>query len=274
MLNTTFVYPTVSGIPSLAAQYGVTQDSCAVVYNALPVLELFSSDLQHLASCTDLLGPEILMVYPARLTMAKGFEKVAALAGSIHTECKKSVKVIFCDFPSADIPSPIYKKIIRSQGYKCGLEVSDMVFTSDLGYTNGLPRQAVLELFQLSNVFVCPSYSESFGLTVLEAASRGNLLVLNQAVPALQELGNVLGAHFMRWDARNFGFDTRENYHPSQQAYYREHAAIIVRMLEEDTVLASKTMVRTHYHPDWIFQHQLKPLLQPFSHKALPHLVP
>ena len=60
-----------------------------------------------------------------------------------------------------------------------------------------------MELFQLSNLFICPSHSESFGLTVLEAASQGNFLVLNQAVPALQELGEKLGAYFLRWDARN-----------------------------------------------------------------------
>ena len=69
-----------------------------------------------------------------------------------------------------------------------------MIFTSDLGYEDGFPRAGVLELFQMSNLFVCPSYSESFGLTVLEAASRGNFLVLNEAVPALQELGTALGA--------------------------------------------------------------------------------
>ncbi len=70
-----------------------------------------------------------------------------------------------------------------------GLDDSDMVFTSDMGYPQGFPRSAVFELFTLSNLFICPSYSESFGLTVLEAASRGNFLVLNEMVPALEEIG-------------------------------------------------------------------------------------
>lgn len=42
----------------------------------------------------------------------------------------------------------------------------------------------------------------------LEVGSKGNFLVLNEAVPALKELGDALGAYFMRWDARNFGYDT------------------------------------------------------------------
>lgn len=262
MPNTIFVYPTRSGLPALAAQYQVSQDTCAVVHNAFPLLGMVSADVQRVARSTSLLQAQILMVYPARLTMAKGFEKVAALAGAIHLETGKSTKVIFCDFPSADIPSHLYKKLIRTQGCQYGLEQEDMVFTSDLGYKGGFPRPGVLELFQISNLFVCPSYSESFGLTVLEAASRGNFLVLNEAVPALQEVGTTLGAYFMRWDARNFGFDTRETYHPSRQAYYREHGAIIARRMEEDTALAAKTTVRTQYSPDWIFQHQLRPLFQ------------
>ena len=43
-----------------------------------------------------------------------------------------------------------------------------MLFSSDIGYPDGFPRESVFELFTLSNLFVCPSYSESFGLTVLE----------------------------------------------------------------------------------------------------------
>lgn len=262
MPHTTFVYPTRSGIPALAAQYGVEQTACAVVHNALPQVELASADVQRVVERGNLLRAQILIVYPARLTTAKGFEKVAALAGAIGTESGKSTKVVFCDFPSADIPSHLYKKMIVTQGLHHGLTQEDMIFTSDLGYEDGFPRAGVLELFQLSNLFICPSYSESFGLTVLEAASRGNFLVLNEAVPALQELGTALGAYFMRWDARNFGFDTHETYHPSQQAYYREHSSIIAKKLETDTVIAAKTMVRTQYHPDWIFQHQLCPLLE------------
>lgn len=119
-----------------------------------------------------------------------------------------------------------------------------------------------MELFQLSNLFICPPYSKSFGLTVLEAASRGNFLVLNQAVPALQELGEKLGAYFLRWDARNFGFDTRETYNPSEQAYYEDHGRDILRRMDSDPALSAKTLVRTHYNHRWVMENQLLPLLK------------
>ena len=261
MPNTRFVYPSYSGIEALARQYDVPQGNCAVVYNSLPLLEMLSQDVQKVAGSIDLVNADILAVYPGRLTTGKRFEKVAALAGAIQRKTEQRTRVIFCDFPSADIPGRIYKDTIRMEGQKFGLEAGNMVFTSDLGYEQGFPRQGVLELFTLSNLFLCPSYSESFGLTVLEAASRGNFLVLNEAVPALKELGDSLGAYFMRWDARNFGYDTHERYVPSEQAYYEEHGERIVNFMREDRSLRAKTRVRTQYHGAWICRNQLMPLL-------------
>ena len=233
------------------------------VYNALPLLSSMSADVQHIAENIDLMGAEILAVYPARLTTGKQFEKVAALTGAIKATTEKTSKVVFCDFPSADIPSGVYKAMIRMEGKKYGLDETDMLFTSDAGYKDGFPRKGVFELFTLSNLFVCPSYSESFGLTVLEAGSRGNFLVLNEAVPALKELGETLGAYFMRWDARNFGYDTHEKYLPSEKAYYEEHGSRIADLMREDRSLRAKTMIRNRYHPQWIFKNQLLPLLEP-----------
>lgn len=261
MPNTRFVYPTYSGLEALARQYDVPQGSCAVVYNSLPLLEILSWDVQQVADHADLLNADILVVYPGRLTPGKRFEKVAALAGAIQRKTEQSTKVIFCDFPCADIPSEIYKRTIQTEGMKFGLERDGLLFTSDLGYEQGFPRRGVFELFGLSNLYLCPSYSESFGLTVLEAASRGNFLVLNEAVPALKELGDRLGAYFMRWDGRNFGYDTHEKYVPSEQAYYEEHGGIIVNLMREDHSLRAKTMARTKYHGAWICRNQLMPLL-------------
>ncbi len=197
MPRTRFIYPTYSGIPALARQYDIPEGKCAVVYNTLPLLSSMSPDVQRVAENIDLMRADILAVYPARLTTGKQFEKVAALMGAIKSQTEKRCKVVFCDFPSADIPSHVYKTMIRMEGKRYGLDETDILFTSDIGYPEGFPRQGVFELFTLSNLFICPSYSESFGLTVLEAGSRGNFLVLNEAVPALKELGETLGAYLL-----------------------------------------------------------------------------
>lgn len=96
----------------------------------------------------------------------------------------------------------------------------------------------------------------------LEVGSKGNFLVLNEAVPALKELGDALGAYFMRWDARNFGYDTHEKYAPSEKAYYEEHGQNIVNLMREDRSLNAKTIIRNRYNSEWICENQLMPLLE------------
>lgn len=262
MPNTTYIYPTNSGLPALAKQYNVPEGKCRAVYNSLDIISGMSKEVQNIHRQTDLLNPDILIIYPGRLTTGKKFEKVAALAGAIKRKSELDVKVVFCDFSSMDIEPAKYKDLIRKMGYIYGLDEPDISFTSDLGYPKGFPRQGVFELFTLSNLFVCPSYSESFGLTVLEAASRGNFIVLNEAVPALEEIGKKLHAYFMRWDARNFGYDTKENYHPSEQAYCEEHSQKIVNMMRDNPVIYAKTLTRQKFSPKWIWYNQLGPLLE------------
>ena len=262
MPNTKFVYPTHSGIPALAKQYDVPEGRCAVIYNTLPLIDSMSEPTRTAVEKIHAADADILAIYPARMTPAKKFEKVASLAGAIASVSEKTVKVIFCDFPSADIKSGLYKSLIRAEGRNAGLSDDDMLFTTDIGYADGFPRESVFELFTLSNLFICPSYSESFGLCVLEAGSRGNLLVLNEAVPALRELGGRLNAYFMRWDARNFGYDTQEKYQPSERAYYEEHGRAIVNLMREDRALNAKTLIRTNYSHEWIARNQLMPLVR------------
>jgi hypothetical protein len=262
MPRTSYIAFTYASISALARQYDVPEGRCRVINHSLDLLSNMSDDVRAIAGQFDLLSPDILIVYPGRLTQGKKFDKVAAFAGAMKKKTERSVKVIFCDFPSSDVEPKLYKAAVRLVGKRSGLDENDMAFTSELGYPNGFPRKGVLELFTLSNLFVSPSYSETFQLTALEAASRGNFIVLNQAVPALEELGKQLNAYFMRWDARNFGFDTKETYHPSEQAYYEEHGEIVLRMIRENPVLHSKTLVRQRYSPAWIWKNQFEPFLE------------
>ncbi len=261
MGNTLYAYPTLSGLPALARQYNVAEGLCRVIYNVNPVFMGLADEVKSLHEKVDLLTPEILIIYPGRLTPGKHFEKVVALGGAIKKHYEKSVKIIFCDFKSMDISSDFYKKEIMNIGVYCGLSKEDIVFTSENGFENGFPRKAVLDLFTLSNLYICPSFSESFGLTVLEASSRGNFIVLNQAVPALEELGKSINAYFMRWNARNFGYDTTENYFPSEEEYNKEHGGIIVNLMRENPVLVAKTKARTMYNAEWIWRNQFEPII-------------
>ena len=75
-----------------------------------------SQDVQKVARHMDLLGAEVLAIYPARLTTGKRLEKVAALCGAIQKVSSRQTRAVFCDFPCADIPPDLYKKMIRTEG--------------------------------------------------------------------------------------------------------------------------------------------------------------
>lgn len=78
---------------------------------------------------------------------------------------------------------------------------------------------------------------------------------------ALHELGTSLNAYPMRWAARNFDKVTFEHYEPNESEYFKAHAEHIYHTMDENPILHGKTLARTRYSTDWIYEHQLKPLL-------------
>ncbi len=258
MPNTIFVYPTASGLKALSEQYQVDMNRCQLVYNTIPITENMHQTVKELEYKTDFLNNDILVVYPARLTQAKKFEKVAMLCGSIAKANNITVKVIFCDFPSVDIDCTKYKKWVKTKGKEFGLKKDNIIFTSDYGYKGGIHRNAVLDLFKLSTIFICPSFAESFSLTVLEASLNGNFLVLNESQPALKELGENLGAYFMKWDAKNFGFETKEEYLPKEEDYYLDNAKEIYFRILSNSTLSAKKVILKKFSSRYIWNNQLK----------------
>ncbi len=258
MPKTIFTYPTASGLKALSEQYNVDMNKCRLLYNSIPITENLHPLVKELEYKTDFLNNDILVVYPARLTQDKKFDKVAMLCGSLGKANNIKVKVIFCDFPSEDLDSQKYKKWVKTKAKEFGLKKDNIIFTSDFGYKNGIDRKAVLDLFKLSNLFICPSYAESFSLTVLEAGLNGNFLVLNEAQPALNELGINLGAYFMKWDAKNFGFETKEEYLPKEEDYYIENAKEIYSQILATSTLNTKKVILKKFSSSYIWTNQLK----------------
>ncbi len=261
MKNCRFIYPTYSGLEAVAKQYNLPIGECHVVYNTINIIEDMSKEVRLIHKFFNLLESDILCIYPSRLTPAKKCEKVVMLLGQISKATGKHCKVVFCDFESFDINPEKYKTIIKSNGENFGLSRENILFTSDLGFDNGVNRKIIFELFQLSNIFINPSYSESFGLTTIEAVSRGNFLVLNENVPALKEVGNSFNSHFIQWDAKSFENEISVSYDTSEYDYYFNQGKIIWdKMCKDNTLMAKRKLFKT-YNNDWVFYNQLQPLI-------------
>ncbi len=262
MPNTIFVYPSYSGLHALAKQYDVPEGLCRVVYNSISPFENMTSATKKLHREVNLIDTDILIIYPARLTTGKKLENISALAGAITSVAEKTVKIVYCDFRSADIDPEEYKSAIRFVGEGYGIDSENIIFTSEHGFENGFPHESVMELFSLSNLYVCPSMSESFGLTVIEAASKGNFIVVNKNVPALEEIGNTLKTYFMSWDARQCGYNIKATHKPNEATYYSVNAKKIVDLMNDDRAICAKTQAKKRFSQQWIYKNQLEPLIK------------
>lgn len=267
MSNTLYIVPTYSLITNCSNFFQISEQFVRVIYPPYNILTDCCPSVLHLHNSVNLMDTELLLIYPARLSEGKRQTKVAALAGTFKSFGECSTKVIFCDFPGGSIDANYYRKKIIQEGLAYGLHRDDIIFTSDYGYANGFPHKGVLDLFSLSNLFVCPSFSEAFSLIVLEASARGNFIVLNQSVPGLAEAGYYLNAYFMNWDARRYGYDITQNYRPNEQSYYKHHVSTILNTMKKSVTFASKTMTRRRFQTDWIYKNQLKPLLDLSNNK-------
>lgn len=245
MDNTIFAYPTSAGIEKLAREYKVDIDKCRVVNNSFDYFNYMTEEVRLVHRKLDILSPDILIVYPTRLNVNKKLEKIAMIAGALKRQFSKSVKVIFCDVEEYSVNTAVYKSFVYNTGVEYGLNISDILFTSDIGFTRGVSHETVINLLTLSNLFIMPSISESFGLVVLEAASTGNLLVLNENTPALKETGMNLGAILIDFDDSNVAL----------------YAKGINDKLEANEIIKAKTVVRQRYSNEWIWENQLKPIL-------------
>ncbi|MEG0491249.1 MAG: glycosyltransferase [Hydrogenoanaerobacterium sp.] len=248
MPNTTFVCPSQAMISLLANQYDICPRAVAVVPTAIDLIDGMSEEVKQIFSVRDFYKPEFIMVYPARAASSKGHNLLAHFAGELKRISGESVLIIFAD-SYGDKNS---RSLMRFELQRSGIAEEEFLFTSELGFEQGIPHKAVLELFSLSNLFVFPSLAETQGLVALEAASRGNFLVMHSGTPALYELGQMLQAALYYFGG---------NALPAQPQNGESSIQIIIRQMRENPVIQAKNTVRRSFSPKEIYSGYLSPLL-------------
>ncbi len=134
---------------------------------------------------------DVVQIFPHCSTRmdSKGIEAIARIFGEMKRK-GAAVAIIFANGNSRSVQEEIQgKKRIWRDLYDLH-DGADYLFTSD--YTEKLkplPRQDVADLFRLSNLFVFGSWRETVGNAFQEAKISGNLLVLNENLPPMQEMG-------------------------------------------------------------------------------------
>lgn len=244
------IYPNDSDKAIVCQAYGLGGQEYRVKVSraghAIDPLEVWPYDklTKDLVKASDFLGGEITMVYPARLDRGKQPEKIIRLAAGIQ-RAGYETRVLFCDWQSAGAHFQDYIKELSHLAISLGL--GDRVrFTSRLDdrCSQGIPRRVVIELMDLSTVYVHPSRVETYSLVVHEAALRGKLLVLNYDFPPMRELFGQAGLYF------DFGSDRAERtYRPDEQAFWDDEAKRLIAEYRNNRVLVAQTRARREWTP-------------------------
>lgn len=210
---------------------------------------------RDLALKADLVGGDVVAVYPARLDRGKQVEKIVRLMAGVKKSGHEP-RLLVIDWQSAGERFQKYIDELQGLAASYGLE-NEVFFTSRLDdrCSQGVPRRVVVELMDLSNVYIHPSKVETYSLVVHEAILRGNLAVLNHDLPPMREL---YGDNAIYMD---FGSDwTRREYHPNEQAFWNDEAGRLVAELRQNRALWAKTVARREWSPQALWK-EFVPLL-------------
>jgi glycosyltransferase involved in cell wall biosynthesis len=199
---------------------------------------------KDLVKASDLLSGDVVAIYPARLDRGKQPEKIIRLMKGVK-KAGYEPRLLIVDWQSAG--SRFQKYIDEMIALTKSMHIEECVsFTSRLDNrcSQGIPHHVVLELMDLSNIYVHPSRVETYSLTTHEAATRGKLLILNHDLPASRE---IFGDHAIYMDFSSDYVD--REYAPTEQAFWNDEALRILAELKQNRALWAQTVARREWSP-------------------------
>lgn len=262
--NSMICYPNAYDTRRVAVNFNFEEDHVIEVPHSTDPTEGLHPLVQRFYDEKKIGEVEVLMVYPLRLDRGKYAEAdIYLLAGFRRIGVK--AHVLYCDFQSTGDDKVVYREDLKELARS--LDVEDRVtFLSEFDDMAAMDvtHDIILDFFQLSNIFLMPSKSETYSLVAQEAMLRSNLVIMNQDfAPFRQIFQNA--AMYRQFDGANIAIsglngeiDTK---HGDIEEYYQGLATEITYYLEHDMVLKAHTWVQTKRNPDYIFKHYIQPLL-------------
>lgn len=251
--NSTLVYLNNEQVIPLAEMYGVWPKDVAVVKNSVDP-RTFWGDYQdslvsHIVEKYDLFSRDIITVYPLSTTRMVDGKQIDVVI-RIHKQLRKLGKNPLLIVPNAHANG-------SQERAECIARANDnVVFTSLLKfgiYEHGVPRSTVSALFRLSNLFIFPSISENCSLVLLEAMLSGNLLVLNEDCPGLQDIVGRERALWFKFGGLRMGTRTHENA-LEKDTYLTDIARIIASELDRNLMYKAKVHALREYNYDTMYR--------------------
>ncbi|MDZ4210057.1 MAG: hypothetical protein U1C56_02660 [Candidatus Curtissbacteria bacterium] len=264
--NSFVIFPNGYSIPRVARDFGYEEDEVKVVPHStnLPGFCQWEPLMTKLVMEKNMLAADAIAVYPIRLDRGKQVEIVIKIMAQLK-KLDYIVRVIVPDFHSTGGDKVTYRENLKKIALDWGLNDFDLTFTSEFheSWRVNVPHKVIHDLFELSNVFIMPSKSETYSLIVQEAALLGNLLVLNHDFAPFRDIYGK-DAIYKQFSA-NIGFDGLdgdiETTYGDEKGYFHDCAMRIKYELENNLVLAQQKRLRKERGPLYVFKQFLEPLL-------------
>lgn len=255
----TVVYPNSISLKYISDVFN-TSDILSIPHIVDPrIINRFSDQAKDIVDLVpSLLTADVVQIYPAATDRfeSKGIRELTNLFSLIKRSGRSVCLVIANQFSGrreSRLVDPVhyYENVAR----RCGLEpYVDYVFTSELfsgKYVEGLPQKILFELMTLSNLFVIPSKSESFGLGLLEAITSGTVVC-------------VANEHLNLPIHQYTSFDFKAPNETDQFIDIKKLSELvdwIINEMEINQVIKAKTLARQQFNPISIYQQYYKPII-------------
>jgi len=255
------IYPNSSDLGVVCRAYEMHGQEWRAVSNrsahSIDPLAIWPYDelTKDLALKSGLTEGDISCVYPVRLDRGKQPEKIIRLLAGARRQ-GYDPRLLVIDWQSAGerFQKYIDELIVLANSLHLQGKVN---FTSRLDdrCSQGIPRKVVIELMDLSNVYIHPSKVETYSLTVHEAMLRGCLCVLNHDLPVMRELWGDNAIYF------DFSSDRIDReYQPTEQAFWNDEALRLIAELNQNRAVLAKTTARKEWSPQAMWK-EFAPLL-------------
>jgi glycosyltransferase involved in cell wall biosynthesis len=177
----------------LARLFDCSMDQIRVVYNGVDpqVLLGLTSDGAALVEHLDLLGQDLVLLMPVRVTQAKNIEYALRLVAALKARIPRPRLILTGPPDPHDAESMAYFRSLQALRRELGVE-EEMRFVFESGShpeePNIIDVDVVSDLFRVSDLMFMPSHREGFAMPVLEAGLAGIPVVCTR-VPAAVEIG-------------------------------------------------------------------------------------
>jgi glycosyltransferase involved in cell wall biosynthesis len=279
--NSFYIFFNDYSIPRIAHNFNVSEEVVRVVHHPSDLKEVYAltDDVHEFARKNNLYSADVICVYPIRLDRGKQVEMVIKTIAMLK-EFELSVRLVVVDFHSTGGDKVTYRDELKAMAIDWGLNMNELVWTSEIKpeWKVEVPHADVMAFMRLVNVFIMPSVSESYSLVTQEAGLNKCIVVLNQDFPPFRDIFGP-DAIFKKYssnfdvmaDVAEADGNTMTQYGPAnaspeerkayEKRYHGGTAGLIASKLRSYKDLAFATRLRKFRNLDFVFKHELEPLL-------------